>query len=288
MWGMSQSPIFVGGCGRSGTTLVVDLLGLHPRISPIYETDFVMPIGVMLARGEPIPKVVATVRSLMDAWTTSLPHRPHNKRAHERYVHGPHHILFDRDFALHRTEQFIGLLQAGGGLAALRGFMDALFEEHCRLDGKPRWANKTPAYVHLLPVLQRLYPDMTFVHCVRDGRDVACSVVTRPWGPSTYVEAAQWWSSKVLDGLRWAQNNPSRHITVRYEDLLTKPEPTLEALLERLDEHNVGAIMDRYRASGLSFDGARSGGWQKNFTPTDRVDFANTAGPLLEHLGYAA
>ena len=76
--------LFIGGCGRSGTTLVVDVLGLHPRISPIYETDFVMPIAVMLAKRTPLPQVIARVRSLMDQWTAPLPHRPHNKRAHER------------------------------------------------------------------------------------------------------------------------------------------------------------------------------------------------------------
>ncbi|SES71567.1 Sulfotransferase family protein [Salinibacillus kushneri] len=31
------SPMFIGGAGRSGTTLLVDLIGLHPNISPVYE-----------------------------------------------------------------------------------------------------------------------------------------------------------------------------------------------------------------------------------------------------------
>lgn len=283
-----NSPIFIGGCGRSGTTLVVDVLGLHPRISPIYETDFVMPIAVMLAKRTPLPQVIARVRSLMDQWTAPLPHRPHNKRAHERYVHGPHHILFDRDFAMEQTEAFITQLEAGAGLMALRGFMDALFDRHSALDNKPRWANKTPAYVHVLPVLHHLYPDMTFVHCVRDGRDVACSVVTRPWGPSTYVEAARWWSGKVMDGLRFAQQHPQRHVTLRYEDLLSNPESELERVLARIGETNVGAIIDAYRTSGQTFQGARTGGWKDRFSTSDRTDFARTAGPLLEHLGYAA
>ncbi|WP_404454406.1 sulfotransferase [Virgibacillus necropolis] len=34
-------PMFIGGAERSGTTLLVDLLGLHSNISPVYETDFV-------------------------------------------------------------------------------------------------------------------------------------------------------------------------------------------------------------------------------------------------------
>ncbi len=285
---MSDSPIFIGGCGRSGTTLLVDLLGLHPRISPIYETDFVVPIGAMLARGAPPERVVPRIIALMDTWTAPLPHRPHNKRSHERYVHGPHHILFDRDFALEQTRLLVDSVHAGQGLAGLRRMMNRLFSEHCRLDDKPRWANKTPAYVHLLPVLHTLHPDMTFVHCVRDGRDVACSVVTRPWGPSNFTEAAGWWSSKVLDGLRFAQAHPERHVVVRYEDLLSRPESTLEALLERLGEEDPGAVLDRFRASGLALEGARSGAWEEQFDGKARADFAQRAGPLLEHLGYAA
>ena len=41
-------PIFIGGASRSGTTLLVDMLGLHPNLSPIYETDFVLDVAKIL------------------------------------------------------------------------------------------------------------------------------------------------------------------------------------------------------------------------------------------------
>ena len=53
--------------------------------------------------------VLALVRAIMDQWTQPLPIRPHQKSAYERYHHGPHHILFDRPFAMAQTEQLLVL-----------------------------------------------------------------------------------------------------------------------------------------------------------------------------------
>ena len=42
--------------------------------------------------------------------------------------------------------------------------------------GKPRWADKTPHYVHHIDHLLRVWPGARFVVLVRDGRDVALSL----------------------------------------------------------------------------------------------------------------
>ena len=140
-------PVFIGGAGRSGTTLVVDMLGLHPRISPVYETDFVMQLGKLLFSGRErsAADLRAQVTRCMDEWTKPLPLRPHHKREHEQFHHGPHYILFDRPFALERTAELLREALAGRAAQGFRQFVVSLFEEHCRRDGKPRWVNKTPS-----------------------------------------------------------------------------------------------------------------------------------------------
>ena len=281
-----MAALFIGGAGRSGTTLAVDLLGLHPRVSAIYETDFVGQLIQLMSRDLPAPLVAEQTLIFMERWTRPLPHRPHNKRAHERYHHGPHHILFDRAFAMARTEELCGAIVQGRGALGLRHFVDALFAEHCRLDEKPRWANKTPAYVQLLPTLAQLWPEMRFLHCVRDGRDVAASVLTRPWGPNTPAEAAQWWGMKVAAGVRWGQLNPDRYHELRYEDLLADPEATLTQVFEWLGESpETEAILARTASIGL--DPSRAGGWQNALSPADVADFEAVGRDLLMHFGYA-
>ena len=46
-------PVFLGGAGRSGTTLAVDMIGLHPELSPIYETSFVVELITLMLEREP-------------------------------------------------------------------------------------------------------------------------------------------------------------------------------------------------------------------------------------------
>jgi len=280
-----MSPIFIGGAGRSGTTLLIDLLGLHPAISPIYETDFVVFIARMLSADAPPEQVMQKIHAFMDKWTESLPHRPHNKREHERFVHGPHHILFDRELAMAQTQVLMDDIARGRVVAGFRHFMSTLFSEHAHLDNKPRWANKTPAYVRMLPVLRMLYPDMKFIHRVRDGRDVACSIVTRPFGPKTYEEAARWWAGSVGAGVQFARQHPDQVRVVRYEDLLSDPVACLEPVLHWLGEDDVGELLSRHT---VGLDPSRSGRWREDMPANDNAAFKASVGDLLLTLGYAA
>ena len=51
-----------------------------------------------------------------------------------------------------------------------------------------------------MPLIAEVYPDARFVHIIRDGRDVARSIVAQPWGPATVKEAAKEWGDSVAAG----------------------------------------------------------------------------------------
>ena len=277
-------PVFIGGAGRSGTTLVVDLLGTHPDLSPVYETSFVLGVARELLAERPRAHSAAAIRALMHQWTESLPRRPHHKRPHERYLHGPHYILFDRDYALAATETLIGEL-ATDPIAGYRRFVESLFARHAELDGKPFWVNKTPTYIAALPFLKQVWPDLVFIHCVRDGRDVAASVLTRPWGPNTWSEAGSWWRDQIRPGLEFAQRYPGELVVARYEDVLAQPTQALECVLEVLGLRGASATVERYLAAGAVLDPARAGGWRKEAF-TDIAAFEVDAASTLRALGY--
>jgi hypothetical protein len=277
-------PVFIGGAGRSGTTLAVDLLGTHASLSPVYETDFVLGVAREMLARRPIPESAAAIRRLMGQWTEPLPLRPHNKRAHERYLHGPHYILFERGFALEATETFIEEL-ATDPIGGFRRFIGTLFARHAELDGKPFWVNKTPAYITALPFLQRVWPDLLFVHCVRDGRDVAASVLTRPWGPNNWADAGTWWRDQVRPGLEFAAKNPGQVAVLRYEELLERPTQALEGVLGALGLGGAAETVERYLATGANLDPARTGGW-KSESEADIQAFEDGGGGTLNVLGY--
>lgn len=282
-------PVFIGGAGRSGTTLLADVLGLHPRFSPVYETEFVILLArLLLAKtAAPLAEIERRIVQCMDDWTRPLPSRPHSKREYERFHHGPHHVRFTREFALQRTDELLSELRAGRRAEALRRFVTALFCEHCRQDGKLRWINKTPAYVLCLPQLRQVFPDMRFIHCIRDGRDAACSAMTRHWGPSDFRQAATWWLRNVKPGVAFGRAYPAQYFEVRYEDLVRAPADCLGRLLAWLGEPG-GAeeMLVDYHQRGVRLDPSRIGDWERTWSPADRVSFSNTAGGMLAHFGY--
>ncbi|NUN97401.1 MAG: sulfotransferase [Candidatus Omnitrophica bacterium] len=284
-------PVLIGGAGRSGTTLVVDMLGLHPHLSPIYETDFVLRLLKWLLAGKRhgVEETRAKFEAYMDEWTRPLPIRPHEKRPQERYHHGPHYILFEREFAMERTRAFLADLGRRAPTEAARGLIEDLFAEHRRRDGKPRWVNKTPDYIDHLPDLQAVFPDMRFIHVVRDGRDVACSVLTRSWGPSTIKEAASWWREKVLKGFEFENANPDHCLVVRYEDLLLEPKSALARVFAWLGaEPLLEDVLTNYAGDekNVRLDPSRIGDWRKTFGPSDVRTFERKAGDILKRLEY--
>jgi hypothetical protein len=230
-----SQPTFVGGCGRSGTTLVVDLLGMHSRLAPVYETSFVLDLLPLLFRSRlPREVVVDRVRAYMADWTRDLPHRPHEKRDYERYWHGPHHVLFSREFAWMQTEALLNGYLAGDAEASFRRFVRALFAEHAQLAGKPAWINKTPRYVLMLNSMRHLFPDMLFVNCLRDPHDAVSSMLTRSWGPRNAAEGARFWLDCVEKAEAFRRQAPEQYLEIRYEALLAAPRDVLAAALPRL------------------------------------------------------
>jgi hypothetical protein len=285
---MNHNAIFIGGAGRSGTTLVADLLGLHPGVSPIYETGFVTQIlGLLFVRKDLSPKQVQlAILQIMDRWSQNLPMLPNNKRAYERYHHGPHHVRLERDYVMARTAELVEAFDRGQPAVGMRRFMDALFVEHCQADRKPRWANKTPSYVHMLPLLKGLYPKMKFIHCVRDGRDVVTSLLSYKGAARDVEDAAHWWVRKAGAGVVWGGNNPDRYFELRYEELLASPVLTMRRLLDFLEEPDCAEQMIEAYGGAARFDPSRTGTWRQRFTDADVVTFDAVAGELMNKLRY--
>ena len=182
----------------------------------------------------------------------------------------------------------------------------------CKAVGKLRWAEKTPNNVMQMLALGDLFPEARFIHILRDGRDVACSLIRMEWVEGTTREkvdytqsisnAAQYWNKVV----RWAREqmmHPSlagRVIEVRYESLVADPEGNMREVLRMLEEPWDPAVLlphlkDRTEEARESSTDAVSepiytkavGRWQTEMTPRDKAAFKVEAGVLLTELGYA-
>ena len=172
----------------------------------------------------------------------------------------------------------------------------ALFAAYAATRGKPRYADKTPHYVSHLSLLAARFPEARFVHVVRDGRDVALSLLEVPWGPDTIEEAALHWRRRVLEG-RAAGLPGNRYREVRYEALVADPERelrTLSAWLEFEYDASMLAYPDRaltvphpehHRRLGLApTPGLRD--WRRDMDSEDAARFEAVAGDALVQLNY--
>jgi hypothetical protein len=188
-------------------------------------------------------------------------------------------------------------------VADLAGAVRALFAVHAQRAGKPRYGDKSPQYVLHIPMLAELFGEARFVHVVRDGRDVALAFAGADFGPSDIAELALHWQLRVARGMRYGRElGPERYREVRYEDLVTEPEATLQglcpflslefdpAMLRYPERSRQIAEADRApehhyeRLAMAPTPGLRD--WRSQMSATDVATFDVLAGRTLATAGY--
>jgi hypothetical protein len=175
-------------------------------------------------------------------------------------------------------------------LDATRDFCDRVLAPLTE-PGRRYLAERTPLHVYHVELMGAIYPDASFVHIIRDGRDVALSQIRQLWGPPTLAEAAEEWRSSVVTAR--SGDLPDRLLEVRYEELLARPEESFRALYEWLGLEVTPAIMagamaEAKSVANLTHSDPRVGAakWRSSASDRDIAEIEAVAGPLLAELGY--
>jgi len=126
-----------------------------------------------------------------------------------------------------------GRIAADAPPESLAEAIRALYRTYATEHGKDRYGDKTPGYALHVPAIAELLPESVFVHLIRDGRDVALSLLDTPFGPSTVPGAAGYWKERV-DAVAAAgrELGLGRYLEIRYEDLVTRPESAIRSICE--------------------------------------------------------
>jgi hypothetical protein len=185
----------------------------------------------------------------------------------------------------------------------------APMRKRASLNAKRRWADKSAFNVLVFDRLAALFPDARFIHLVRDGRDLAASLLERRWrAPSGAVfdhcasvaGAARYWASLTQRGLEEETLLGDRVLRIRYEDLAARPSETMQAICAFLVEPfepTIVALEDRRPTlAGLELETAdrlrRSvnqsavGRWRRDLAADDAAAVFEAFRPLFETLGY--
>jgi hypothetical protein len=279
---------FVVGMNRSGTTLVRMMLDAHPDLAVPPETHFVPDLIKLDREGAATPEAMLKVIVSQREWG---------------------------DFGL--TEE--GLLERFRALRPLNAgdAIRSFFEAYAERVGKPRWGDKTPRYVIRMRLIEDALPEASFVHVIRDGRDVALSVRDRTVKDFTIERVAQRWKDKVSKARRDAPLL-KQYMEIRYEDLIRDSEAALRGICEFVDlDYDADMLHYHERAEGRLREMARElpeqGGktrlsverrmathartteppdpervtrWRREMSAEDRAAFESVAGDLLAELGY--
>jgi hypothetical protein len=266
-------PVFVLGVRRSGTTLLRVILDRSPGIAIPDESHFVPQLAHRHRTPVGIDDFVDDLRRLRTLATWGI-----------------------------GADDVAPLLRSGMTTGEAIG---AVFAAYAGKNGKPRWGDKTPAYMRHLSLLERLFPDALYVHLIRDGRDCALSFLgmpddapTRTWAhPEDVVGFACQWVSEVGAARALGRRvGPSRYHELRYEELVADPERVVRAvcgfagidfepgMLEPGEVEPALAAKPHHRR--LSERPSRGRDWRSEMSADDVRAFETIAGELLAELGY--
>jgi hypothetical protein len=163
----------------------------------------------------------------------------------------------------------------------IRGILDPVAERA----GKPSWIEQSTRNVARGPTLLRLFPGMKLIHTYRDGREVACSVVNRPWGPNEVPKALKRWERqlRVVDaGAR--EMPPEKLLVVNLEDLVQSDrEASYRRLLDFLEVDDEPGMRD-YFDSKMTVERANLDRWRTDLAPDEQSRLTRDYGSALERL----
>jgi hypothetical protein len=286
-----ESPIFVIGCSRSGTTVVFHALAEHPSLAWI--SNWSNRFGdaafwLRLAKLRHAPAVRALGQR---GW------RPRPVEAYRPW-----------------TDCFDGFNRPARDLDARdcsdesRARMQALVARHLAVQGKPRFAAKYTGWSRI-GFMDRAFPDARYVHVIRDGRAVAASLLQVGfwegwrgpsqwrWGPLSREHDELWRASDssfaVLAGIQWklllenirgtGAKIGDRYRELRYETFVADPLAALADLREWS-----GLEADSRHAQRIADLGVHPVGekWRESLSAEDRSRLESALAPSLEALGY--
>ena len=103
--------------------------------------------------------------------------------------------------------------------------------------GKENWGDKTPMYIDDLEIIVSLFPKAKYIYIVRDGRDVALSLLEKDWGPNNVYACAKYWShSNRAEQRMDTVFETGNFLSLKYEDLLINTQAKIEQIYQFLDE----------------------------------------------------
>jgi hypothetical protein len=283
------SPVFIGGTGRSGTTVTLNLLQRHPQFHAslpreikfltsrhgLLDLVYTRPLSVeedlhgyrynLVTRVLPLlgrNQMTYFTRNLFDRWWSEPGKagkarglvqsisRSEVEKAHDEFVKA-----FFQDRTRAAQEFFYSL-------ATAQIKKDALY-----------FGDSTPVNMMHADQIHKLLPEARFINVLRDGRDVAISISKERWGPNDPYTALSWWANRVYrSSVALKKVDPSLVLQYRVEDLIMhEREKSYNNLLNFLAIEDSPTLRE-YFAEQLTAEKLHAGRWRSEVRNPERFN----------------
>ena len=278
----NPTPVFIGGTGRSGTTIVGDLLNEHPQIRTSLPTEikFLANSGGLLdltfGRG------VSEKRVFIFNYRT---YKKRKKRDKERFdeffdliwdkwwqidAPPPHGRGLASGISKVKLETILARFKKSykrNRINAASQFLSSLIKDQDLSGNEMYWIETTPLNIANAPRILKIAPNAKFINMMRDPRDVISSLLTKNWGPNSPLEGIEWIEKRITQGHLALQAIPlDQQITIKLEDLVIHDRiKTYQRLLEFLGLKD-SIEMQQFFDSKITLDAASAGRWKNEIS----------------------
>jgi hypothetical protein len=301
-----SSPVFIGGTGRSGTTVLGDLLNEHSLVRTSNPTE----IKFLANRGGFLDVIFGSMNSQIEnRQKISIFHyRTYRERAQKELLqrserfdefankiwekwweidapapHGPGlHVGIDKKDLQKLLDNYSKNIKRNP-IEQARKFMESFISLQKDHKGENYWVETTPMNISYSHRLIKLFPKAKFIVIRRDPRDVIASLLTKDWGPNTPLEGIEWIEARLRsdnDALRAVE--PNQVLVIHLEDLVTNsPEETYSKVLDFLQLQDEPA-MRKFHTTKMTAENASLGRWRDEI---DTPEFRDAVESMNKRLG---
>ena len=283
------SPVFIGGSGRSGTTVTLNLLQRHPQfhaslpreikfltsrhglLDLVYTRPFSVEEDLHGYRYNVVTRALPMLgRNQMTYFTSNLFNRWWSEEGKAGKPRGlvqsvsleaveNAHNEFIRTFAVDRARAAREFFYS---LAAAQIKKDALY-----------FGDSTPVNMMHANQVHQLLPEARFINVIRDGRDVAVSVSKERWGPDDPYEALSWWANRVYrSAVALRKVDPASVLQFRITDLIVNEREKTYADLLNFLKLEESEVLSQYFAEQVTPEKLHSGRWRTEVKDSARFN----------------
>lgn len=196
----NKCPIFIGGSGRSGTTIIARTLSQHPDTLNFVEVRFLLSLKTNIDLEDKLPPFYE------------------NEATYEKVTRGLRVAGYRNSHDVYSKEVLEHIWHNDAATAVKR-----FFEIGLRAWGKTVTIEKTPHTFLVADILYKIFPNLRYIHVFREPRDIFASVRPLGWGPNSVESFISWYNNLMSKAYEVKKKVPRKnYLLVKLEDLVFK------------------------------------------------------------------